>query len=59
MGGLGTVVPAQTDLELEVLLVIGSDSVDGFDGWVDTGTAWRYDWHHRTITRAYHFSETG
>ena len=26
---------------------------------MDTGTAWRYDWHQRTINRAYHCSETG
>ena len=31
------------------------DYVDGFVGWVDTGIAWRYDWHQRTINRAYHF----
>ena len=36
----------------------GVDSVDGFVGWVDTGIASLYDWHQRTINRAYHFSET-
>ena len=59
MTGGGQVVPAPTDLELKVLLVIGSESIDGFDGWMDTGIAWRYDWHQRTIIRAYHCSETG
>ena len=59
MTGGGQVVPAPTDLELKVLLVIGSESIDGFDGWMDTGIAWRYDWHQRTINRAYHCSETG
>ena len=37
----------------------GVDSVDGFLGWVDSGIDWCYDWHQRTINRAYHFSETG
>ena len=31
------------------------DSVDGFVGWVDTGIDSWYDWHQRTINRAYHF----
>ena len=30
-----TTVPDPTDLEL----VIGQDSVEGFDGWIDTGIA--------------------
>ena len=59
MTGGDQVVPAPTDLELNVLLVIGSESIDGFDGWMDTGIAWRYDWHQRPINRAYHCSETG
>ena len=59
MTGGGQAVPAPTDLELKVLSVIGSDSIDGFDGRMDTGIAWRYDWHQRTINRAYHCSETG
>ena len=37
----------------------GGGGVDGFVGWVETGIAWLYDWHQRTINRAYHFSETG
>ena len=48
-----------SDVELKVLLVIGSASIDGFDGWMDTGIAWRYDWHQRTTNRDYHCSETG
>ena len=59
MTGGGQVVPAPTDLELKVLLVIGPDSIDGFDGWMDTGIGWRYDWYQRTINRAYHCSKTG
>ena len=47
-GGGDPVVPDPMDLELKVLLVIGSDSVDGFDGWMDTGNAWRYN-RERTI----------
>ena len=46
----GPVVPDPTDMELKVL-VIGSDCVDGFDGWMGTGIAWRYDWHQRTINQ--------
>ena len=59
MTGGGQVVPAPPDLELKVLLVIGSEFIDGFDGWMDTGIARRHDWHQRTINRAYHCSETG
>ena len=33
----------------------GVDCVDGFVGWVDTGIDSWYDWHQRTINRAYHF----
>ena len=29
----------QTDLEEKVLSVIGQDSVEGFEGWIDTGIA--------------------
>ena len=39
-------------------VVNGSDSVDGFDGWVDAGIAWLYDWHQRTINRAYPLAKT-
>ena len=35
--GGGPAVPDPTDLESKVLLVIGQDSVEGFDGWIDTG----------------------
>ena len=35
--GRGPAVPDPTDLESKVLLVIGQDSVEGFDGWIDTG----------------------
>ena len=37
MTGGGPAVPDPTDLESKVLLVIGQDSVEGFDGWIDTG----------------------
>ena len=53
------VVPDPMDLVLKVLLVIGSNSVNGFDGWVDADIAWRHDWHQQTNDLAYHFSKTG
>ena len=37
--GGGPAVPDTTDLEVKVLSVIGQDSVEGFEGGIDTGIA--------------------
>ena len=37
--------------------VVRPDSIDGFDGWMDTDIGWRYDWYQRTINRAYHVAK--